>query len=115
MEERTGLGTIRLSDSAIGEIACVAAKSVEGVSGIDSGALGNLAEAIGAGDFNRGVKVSFNHEIVSVEISVMITFGYEVSDTAEKVQDRIKESIEKMTGLIVDKVNININGVRPSK
>lgn len=115
MEEKTGLGTIRLSDSAIGEIACVAAKSAEGVLGIDSGALGSLAESFGVINFTRGVKVYLNHDIVSIDINIIICFGYDVSEVAEKVQDKIKESIEKMTGLIVDKVNININGVRPPK
>ncbi|MFR6010109.1 MAG: Asp23/Gls24 family envelope stress response protein, partial [Christensenellales bacterium] len=36
---------------------------------------------------------------------------YAIPDVSAQVQDRVKQAIETMTGLSVDKVNVRITGV----
>ena len=40
-------------------------------------------------------------------------YGYSIPKTSHAVQDRVKSSIENMTGLTVQEVNIKIVGVEP--
>jgi uncharacterized alkaline shock family protein YloU len=42
----------------------------------------------------------------------MMEYGYNIPETCQNVQKRVKNSIENMTGLRVDHVNIRIAGVK---
>ncbi|MCE5301351.1 MAG: Asp23/Gls24 family envelope stress response protein [Spirochaetia bacterium] len=112
VEHNNDSGNVKISDEAIATIASIAAKEVDGVFCLDSGTVGGLAEAFGVKDLSKGVRVEFSGENVSVNINLMVCFGRDIADVASEVQDKVRESIESMTGLLVDKVHVNINGVR---
>jgi uncharacterized alkaline shock family protein YloU len=112
VEHKGESGNIKISDEAIASIASIASMEVDGVVGLDGGSAASFAEAIGIKDPAKGIKVDLLNENVSVDINIIVDFGREVSDVAAEVQDKVRESIESMTGLNVNKVNVNINGVR---
>jgi uncharacterized alkaline shock family protein YloU len=114
MEEKMYSGNIKISDEAVANIAAIAAKNVEGVIDLDPGTVGNLAEALGVRHITRGVKVEINGEMVSVDLNIIIAFGREIIETAAEVQEKVLEAIEQMTGLIVEKINVNVNSIRPA-
>lgn len=111
-DEKTEQGNIKISDEAIASIVAIAAKQVSGVIDMDGGPVSTLAESLGVKNATKGIKVDINNENVSVEINIIVAFGIDISDIASQVQDKVKEAIEKMTGLNVEKVNVNINGVK---
>lgn len=45
---------------------------------------------------------------ISISLDVTIKYGYKIHDAVKKVQYRIKEAVEYMTGLIVHEVNIQV-------
>jgi uncharacterized alkaline shock family protein YloU len=108
-------GDIKISDDAVAMIAAIAAKKVEGVIGLDSGPVGGIAEALGMQNMTKGIKVNMGKDSVSLDVNLVVLFGQEISDVAVEVQEKVKEAIENMTGLIVDKINVNINSVRSPK
>jgi uncharacterized alkaline shock family protein YloU len=112
VEQKGESGNIKISDEAIASIASIASMEVDGVVDLDGGSAASFAEAIGIKDPAKGIKVDLLNENVSVDINIIVDFGREVSDVAAEVQDKVRESIESMTGLNVNKVNVNINGVR---
>ena len=105
-------GNIKISDDAIASIAAIASREVEGVVDLDGGSTAAFAEAIGIKDATKGIKVDLLNDTVSMDINIIVNFGREVSDVAAEVQDKVREAVESMTGLNVNKVNVNINGVR---
>ena len=105
-------GNIKISDDAIASIAAIASREVEGVVDLDGGSTAAFAEAIGIKDAAKGIKVDLINDTVSMDINIIVNFGREVSDVAAEVQDKVREAVESMTGLNVNKVNVNINGVR---
>jgi uncharacterized alkaline shock family protein YloU len=109
---KTDSGSVKISDEAISTIASIAAKSVDSVVGLDGGAMGNFSEMIGVKDETKGVKVTMSAEAVSIDINLIVGFGCDIADVAASVQEAIREHIEKMTGLNVDKVNVNVNSVK---
>jgi uncharacterized alkaline shock family protein YloU len=115
VEQKGDSGNVKISDDAIASIAYIAACDVDGVAGLDGGNAAALAEALGVKDPTKGIKVAMMQDSVSLDINIIAIFGREVSDVASEVQDKVKESIETMTGLAVNRVNVNINGVRKSK
>jgi uncharacterized alkaline shock family protein YloU len=110
--DKTESGNIKISDEAISTIAAIAAKSVDCVVDLDGGAVGNFSEMIGVKDETKGVKVTMGTDSVSVDINLIVGFGCDIADVAASVQEAVREHIEKMTGLNVDKVNVNVNSVK---
>ena len=48
---------------------------------------------------------------VNVDVALNISYGYSIPEVSAKVQDRVKNAIENMTGLEVADVNIHIASV----
>jgi len=114
MEQKTFSGNIRISDEAIAAIVAIAAKSVDGVIDMDSGTVGGIAEILGIKYLNKGVKVDLKGDTVSVDVNIVIAFSRDIIETSAEAQEIIRESIEQMSGLIVDKINLTVTGVRPA-
>lgn len=114
VEEKTDSGIIRISDEAVATIAAVAARAVPGVISLDSGNSVGFAEIFGVKNDIKGIKVDLHSESVSIEINLAVEFGRDISIVATKVQEEVKDAIEKMASLYVEKVNVNINSVRRS-
>jgi uncharacterized alkaline shock family protein YloU len=110
--DKTDAGNIKISDEAISTIAAIAAKSVDSVVDLDGGAMGNFSEMIGVKDETKGVKVTMSADSVSIDINLIVGFGCDIAIVAASVQEAVRDHIEKMTGLNVDKVNVNVNSVK---
>ena len=50
-------------------------------------------------------------ESVTVYAALNLKYGYSIMDVSEKVQEKIKSTIESMTGLQVSDVNVRVAGV----
>ena len=61
---------------------------------------------------SKGVKVDVLDGIVTVSLTLNLLYGYGVKDISVKVQEKVKSSIENMTGLEVADVNIRVAGVK---
>ena len=60
---------------------------------------------------SKGVKVDVLDGIVTVSLVLNLKYGYNIKDTTQKVQEKVKAAIENMTGLEVADVNIRVAGV----
>jgi len=112
MEEKNDTGNIKISDEAIATIASIAAKSVPGVVDLDGGPVSGIADALGVKSSTKGIKVEMSAESVSLDLNIIVAFGKDISDIASEVQEKVRESIENMTGLVAEKVNVNVNSVK---
>lgn len=105
------MGEVRIADSVVANIAILAAKETEGV----YDAVGNAANAImtkvGVKAVSRGVKIEIVDGVVAVELALIMEYGFNIPTTCKKVQEKVKNSIENMTGLEVSDVNIRISGI----
>ncbi len=111
--EQNELGTIRISDEAIGVIAGLAALEVQGVGAMAHGTVDGLAEMLGVKPpAGRGVKVEVSAEEVFIELNLIVEFGVEIPLICQKVQDKVREAVEDMTGLTVARVNVSVQGVK---
>lgn len=107
------LGSIVINDSVLAAIAGLAAVECAGIVGMSSlNAAEGIAELLKRESVTRGVKVTANNETVQIDLHVIIEYGVSMRAVAENVIDAVKYSIESLTGLRVDKVNVLIQGVR---
>ena len=92
-------------------IAALATTEVEGVAALAGNITNAVAARLGAGKLSKGVKIHINNRVITADVSINIKDGYAIPDVSAQVQDRVKQAIETMTGLSVDKVNVRITGV----
>lgn len=115
VKESGVLGDIQIADEVIAIIAGLAATEVEGVAKMYGNITNELVSKIGIKNLSRGVKVAVSPEDVKVDLSLEVRYGYSVMDVSKKVQEKVKQAIETMTGLEVSMVRVRIAGVAIDK
>ncbi len=103
-------GQITYANEVISTIVTVATTEVEGIAGI-SGGNGTISGIIGRSKLPRGVKVDVKGDRVSVDISVSVDYGIPIQKVGRNCQENVRKSIETMTGLKVEKVDLHVISV----
>ena len=106
-----GIGEVHIADEVVAIIAGLAATDVKGVASMAGNITNDLVGKLGMKNLSKGVKVEVTEEHVSVNMALNLKYGYSIPDVCEKVQEKVKNAIENMTGLTVLDVNIKIAGV----
>lgn len=109
------IGTVRIADEVVAIIAGLAATEIEGVASMAGNITNELVGKLGMKNLSKGVKVEVLEGVVSVDLALNIKYGYNIPETCEKVQKRVKAAIENMTGLEASDVNISIADVEMEK
>lgn len=111
IQEISGIGQVQIADEVVAVIAGLAATEVEGVASMGGNITNELVSRLGMKSLSKGVKVAVQEGVVTVDLTLNIEFGRNLLETSRKVQDRVKSSIENMTGLKVADVNVHIASV----
>ena len=111
IHEKEEIGKVIISDEVFSLIAGLAAMEVEGVNSMAGNITRELVAKLAMKNLAKGVKVEVQDESVTVYMSLNIDFGYNIPQVSAKVQERVKASVENMTGFHVETVNIKIAGV----
>ncbi len=103
---------VSISDEVVAIVAGLAATEVEGVEAL----AGNITNAVipktGAGKLAKGVRIAANEdETISVKLSLIIRYGYEIPTISARVQEKVKNAVENMTGIGVQDVDVRISSV----
>ena len=109
--EKDKIGEVQIADEVVAIIAGLTATEVDGVDSMAGNITNELVGKLGMKNLSKGVKVEVTEEHVSVNMALNLKYGYSIPDVCEKVQEKVKNAIENMTGLTVLDVNIKIAGV----
>ena len=109
--EKDKIGEVQIADEVVAIIAGLAATEVDGVDSMAGNITNELVGKLGMKNLSKGVKVTVLEGVVTVDLTLNIEFGKNILEVSKKVQDKVKSSIENMTGLEVADVNIRITGV----
>ena len=109
--EKDKIGEVQIADEVVAIIAGLAATEVDGVDSMAGNITNELVGKLGMKNLSKGVKVEVTEGHVSVNMALNLKYGYSIPDVCEKVQEKVKNAIENMTGLMVLDVNIKIAGV----
>lgn len=113
--ENGNMGQVQIADEVVAIIAGLAATEVEGVASMAGNITNELVSKLGKKSLSKGIRVKVEDGIVNVNVALNIAYGYSVPKTYKKVQEKVKAAIENMTGLEVEKVDIQIANVSISK
>ena len=112
-EIKTDNEGIQISSDVVAVIAGVAVSEVQGVSGMSGGFAGGITEVLsGKKNLAKGIKVDIDEGTAKIDVNIIVEYGSRIPDVAFEIQNRVKKSVENMTGLKVEEVNVHVQGVK---
>ncbi len=102
---------VKIANEVVSKIAAIAALEVEGVCAMGNNITTEIMGKVGMRNILKNVKTEFANDEVTITILVTVEYGYNIPATSQKVQSKVKQAIENMTGLDVRTVNVRIAGI----
>ena len=103
---------IEISNDVIAVIAGVAVSEVQGVASMSGGFAGGITEVLsGKKNMAKGIKVDKTENTAKIDVNIIVEYGSRIPDVAFEIQNRVKKSVESMTGFKVEEVNVHVQGV----
>ncbi len=110
-EERTVLGSIKIADEVVKTIAGLSTIEVKGVAGMSGGLVGGIVEKLGMKNLTKGIKVEVGEKEAAIDLYIIMDYGVRIPDVAGEIQEKVKNAVERTTGLAVVEVNVNVQGI----
>lgn len=115
LQEDDEFGTVKIADDVVAVIAGLAATEVKGVVSMAGNISNELMSKMGVKNLVKGVKVEVLGKCVKADLALIVEYGYNIPSVSQKVQEKVKSTVENMTGLEVTDVNVRIAGVNMLK
>ena len=115
LREAGAFGEVQIADEVIAIISGLAAVEVEGVAKMSGNVSNELISMLGMNNLSKGAKVEVTPESVAIDLALEMKYGYSIPKVSEQVQERVKNAIESMTGLTVERVDVRIVGIAVDK
>jgi len=107
-------GKTTIDDTVVEKVAGIAAREVNGVHSLGSGAaraIGAIRDAIGQRDHGQGVKVEVGEKQVAADIVIVAEYPVALQQVADGVRGSVSRALEQIVGMEVAEVNVTIQDV----
>ncbi len=101
-------GGIFISNDVIASIAANAAKDIEGFSGFATKTANCSTDGT---DVLKAVKVFAQDNDVKIQVHIRVKNGVNLQSVSMAIQRSVKNAVQSMTGKVVSKVNIVVQGI----
>ncbi len=107
------IGIVKISDEVVSVIAGIAAQEVEGILDYQNSMASNLTNIFKGKKNNnsKGTKVTLEDDKAIIDMNIAVEYGKKINELAALVQENVKKTVEAMTGLEVDSVNICVQSI----
>ena len=107
------VGIVKISDEVVSVIAEIAADEIQGIVEVQHGVSSNISQILKGKKVSNGksVKVTLEEDKAIIELNVAVEYGMKIPEVVSAVQETVKKTVEAMTGLKVDKVNVNVQNI----
>ncbi len=112
-EIKNDKGTIRISNSVIAKLAGYTATQCYGVVGMctKSGKDG-ISKLLKKENMDKGIKVKTDNNSIDLTLFIIAEYGLNISTIGESIRSNVKYHVEKMTGMEVSNIHINVESIR---
>lgn len=107
-------GRTVIGEQAVARVAGVAARSVDGVYALGSGAsraLGAVREAVGGSGGTQGVSAEVGETEAAIDVTLVAVYGVSLLRVADEVRAAVYAAVEQVAGLSVVEVNVTVADV----
>ena len=107
---------INISEEVITTISGIAVSEISGVVEMAGGITGGITEVLsGKKNLSKGIKADVAGNNVKIDVNIIVNYGVRIPDVAFDIQNKVKQTVENMTGLKVNEVNVHVQGVNVEK
>ena len=107
----TAVGTVKIAEEVILTIATTAVCETEGVARIYAKGAVNPKNLIDSFKPSKGVFYAETSDGIEITVQIAVVSGQKITAVAEKVQENVIETVQSMTGIVVTRINVMINGL----
>ncbi len=110
-----GDGKISIAQGVVQKVAGIACREISGVHEMGastSRAFGAVRERIPGSSgpsVAQGVGVEVGETEAAIDLDIVVNYGVSIADLGRSIQRNVKQAVERMTGLEVVEVNVNID------
>ncbi|MBA2759874.1 MAG: Asp23/Gls24 family envelope stress response protein [Chloroflexia bacterium] len=109
-------GNIEISDHAIISVVHDAVLSCYGIVDMAPRSIRSaIGKRLGITSAERGIDVTVIDNTVTIDLSVVVEYGTPIFTVTTNVMQTVRFRVESMLGMSVDRVNVNVDGLRVSK
>ena len=107
---------INISEEVITTISGIAVSEISGVAEMAGGITGGITEVLsGKKNLSKGIKADVAGNNVKIDVNIIVNYGVRIPDVAFDIQNKVKQTVENMTGLKVNEVNVHGVNVEKTK
>lgn len=109
-------GTTTIADVVVQKVAGLATREISGVHALGGGAaraFSALRERIpgATASAGQGVSVEVGERQTAVDLQIVVEYGASIADVSRSVRRNVITAVERMTGLEVVEVNVNVSDI----
>lgn len=114
---RTDQGKISVAQAVVQKIAGVSCREISGVHSMGTsgtrtfGAIRERIPGSSGPNVAQGVGVEVGESQAAIDLDIVIEYGVGIADLGRSIQRNVKQAVERMCGLDVVEVNINVDDV----
>jgi uncharacterized alkaline shock family protein YloU len=113
IKTNNGYGVVEYSDEVIANIAGAATVECYGVVGMASyRATDGLWELLKKENLSKGIKITTDGEEVLIDLYIIVEYGTKIPVIANNIIQKVKYTVEGLTGIHISKVTVYIQDVR---
>lgn len=105
------LGNIEVASEVLEIIASISATDIEGVASMRGNFASGVVERLGKKVHGKGIKTELSDEGLAIDVYCVIDYGVSIPNTAKKIQEQVRQTLETMTSLQTQEVNVHITGI----
>ncbi len=108
-ETTNAYGSIKIAEDAVAGI--VSAAQIKGVAAMSGSMASGITEKLGKKNLAKGVKVEIEEQDVKIALHINVEYGVRIPQLAQEMQNKVRDTVQTMTGLKVKEVNIYVQGI----
>jgi len=112
LEFKNEYGVVSIKKDIVAYIAGVAVNECENVVGlVEKNVKDGFVKLLRADKLSKGVKIKIQEDILDIDVHIVVAYGVKITEVANFIIGRVKYRVEEFTGIVVNKVNVFVDGV----
>ncbi len=109
----TEFGKVTIAEELLTNLVGYVAMECYGLVGMSSRKIKDgISELLGRDNLSKGIEIKLEKDQLIVELYVVLGYGISIPEVAYSIMKKVKETLEQVTGLVVSRVNINVQGIQ---
>lgn len=104
-------GTLHITEEVLAVISSICVQEVKGLETVSPNFKNGLLNKFNKTYSKKGISISEENNKITIQLNLSVTYGGNIVDKCLQLQKVISEEIGSLTGVIVDKIDINVESI----